>query len=398
MSTTPAATRPALTAPTTDPLRIGTTVTRFYVQHLTAAVFPLTAGLFLFGWRALVAVVIVTISSLVALGAWRHVGRRGAGLHPAHAIWFSLLLAMMFPAHLAADSAANGIAAPAFILAAAGVMLVIMMWMLGGLGAGRVHPVVATYLIIEILFGTALAPSRILRRDHLFTGDLLNAPTTPSPSATGEPWVLADPPSGPYDGHHRPLAMRQLQDFTTTSAQDERYWLSLDVLLRDHLPPLEDLIVAGQPAPIGLGSAIAVIVGGLFLLYRGLIDYRIPLLMLAAAYLVLLVAPIPTLVNDEPEYRWFVLGSRTSWEVGLTFVHYELLASPLVFAAIFLATAPSIRPFDKRARAVYATVAGATSAVAQLYLSISYGPYLALLLASLLTPYFDKRIGPRPLV
>jgi hypothetical protein len=47
---------------------------------------------------------------------------------------------------------------------------------------------------------------------------------------------------------------------------------------------------------------------------------------------------------------------------------------------------------------VYALVAGALAAPAQLYVSVSAGPYLALFAASLLTPLLDKWMGPKPLV
>jgi Na+-translocating ferredoxin:NAD+ oxidoreductase RnfD subunit len=89
---------------------------------------------------------------------------------------------------------------------------------------------------------------------------------------------------------------------------------------------------------------------------------------------------------------------EVNWQTALTFVHYELLAGPVVFMAFFLATAPSIRPVSKWARALYAIIAGLLTAVFQLYASVSYGPYLALLIASLLTPTFDKLLGPKPLV
>jgi hypothetical protein len=47
---------------------------------------------------------------------------------------------------------------------------------------------------------------------------------------------------------------------------------------------------------------------------------------------------------------------------------------------------------------VYAIVVGILAAVAQLYLSVSFGPYVALVLASPLTPLLDRWARPRPLV
>jgi len=74
------------------------------------------------------------------------------------------------------------------------------------------------------------------------------------------------------------------------------------------------------------------------------------------------------------------------------------MASPLLFAALFLATGPSIRPVTRRARVVYAIVAGLLSAPAVLYISVSMGPYLAVFAASLLTPLLDRWFTRKPLV
>ena len=45
-----------------------------------------------------------------------------------------------------------------------------------------------------------------------------------------------------------------------------------------------------------------------------------------------------------------------------------------------------------------AALIGILTAMFQLYASVSYGPYMALLIASLLTPWFDKWLRPKPLV
>ncbi|MDB5171685.1 MAG: RnfD, RnfE family, partial [Phycisphaerales bacterium] len=83
---------------------------------------------------------------------------------------------------------------------------------------------------------------------------------------------------------------------------------------------------------------------------------------------------------------------------GITFANYEVMASPVLFMAFFLATSPSIRPMARRARVIYAVLAGGFSAALQLYLGVAFGPYLALLLASLFTPALDKVFRPRAMV
>jgi electron transport complex protein RnfD len=174
----------------------------------------------------------------------------------------------------------------------------------------------------------------------------------------------------------------------------------LEALLRDRMPPLEDLIIGGAPAPIGTGCAIAIIIGGLFLLYRGMIDYRIPLLIFLAAYISMLVLPIPIVIRAASrDWKWLAIHDPSvGWPLALTLVNYEVMASPLLFMAFFLATAPSVRPLPRRGRVIYAILIGVAAAAAQLYISVAIGPYVALLAVSMLTPYLDRWFRARTLV
>jgi electron transport complex protein RnfD len=160
------------------------------------------------------------------------------------------------------------------------------------------------------------------------------------------------------------------------------------------------MVFGGQPGPIGTSSAVAVIVGGLFLLYRGLIDHRVPLIIVLTAYVALLVLPVPARISDDrAHWSWLVVREGdVDWATALTFVHYEIMASPLLFTALFLAADPSIRPLNRRARTVYALLTGLLAAPAQLYISVSVGPYLALFAASLLSPVLDRVYRPDPMV
>ena len=69
-----------------------------------ATVFPLTAGLILFGWRAMIAVALVVGGAAVGLAVWKRIGSRGRRIGTARALWMAMLLALALPAHLASRS------------------------------------------------------------------------------------------------------------------------------------------------------------------------------------------------------------------------------------------------------------------------------------------------------
>jgi Na+-translocating ferredoxin:NAD+ oxidoreductase RnfD subunit len=414
MTTTPPPTTEPVDAPPPAPFRVpqrpgsslrllhsGVDVNRFFATHLQATIFPITAGVAFYGWRALLVLAGVVASASAALLLWRRVGARGGELRLTHGIWMALLLALAMPAHLASGPSPRGtIAWP--LIPTAGLALAAMVWLFARAGSSRVHPVAVVFLLMASLFSVSLTPRSVLQRSGIVVGDVLDVAPVDG-SARGapikEPWVTA-PQVGGADAVVVRTAAVQLRDFTRGQAQLDRGWLTLDEVIRDRLPPLEDLIIGGQPGPIGAGSAVAVIMGGLFLLYRGMIDFRVPLLIVLAAFVTFLILPIPVVITENvPRWRWFAAGQPgVGWSWAITFANYELMAGPLLFVACFMATAPGVRPMTRRARALYAIVVGVAAAVAQLYLSVSFGPYVALVLASPLTPLLDRWVKPRPLV
>src|SRR4051812_49331714 len=84
--------------------RGGIGVNGFYLAHFLGAVFPATAGLLLYGWRAIGVLAAVVLCTILSTYIWRKIGPRGRTLHYAHAVWLSLLLALMLPAHLLGDA------------------------------------------------------------------------------------------------------------------------------------------------------------------------------------------------------------------------------------------------------------------------------------------------------
>jgi Na+-translocating ferredoxin:NAD+ oxidoreductase RnfD subunit len=384
-------------APVASPLHSGIGVTTFYSLHVLGALFPLTAGLLLYGWRAAGVTAVVMGSAAAAAAVWRRIGTRGRQVRVRYCLWLGLILSLMLPAQL---FTLRGSPAVWPILPAAGICVVIFSWLLGGLGTERIHPSLATTLVLCLLFAGLMTPRYVLRVDRMFLGDLLKSDDGINQARLrSDPWMNAPPP-GPYDSLMVESPGQNLLAYTASQQHTERASLTVQMLIRDQMPALEDLIIGGQSAAIGAGSAIAIIVGGLFLLYRGLIDFRIPLLATIAAMIALLILPIPVLITDtRTEWHWLAFREHyLGWSTAITFVNYEILAGPLLFTVFFLATAPGIRPLSRRGRTIFAIVLGVLAGVFQLYASVLIGPYIALLVASLLTPTMDRRLKPRTLV
>jgi Na+-translocating ferredoxin:NAD+ oxidoreductase RnfD subunit len=235
--------------------------------------------------------------------------------------------------------------------------------------------------------------------DRLLVGDVLNAAPMQEELADQNAWYTRRAPNG-FDSMRREPVGDELLAYTASQQRPERASLTVQMLIRDQMPPLENLIVAGQSSAIGNASAIAIIAGGLFLLYQGLIDFRIPLLGTLTAVTAMLILPIPVFITDTgAEWHWLAFREHyLGWPTAMTFVNYEILASPLLLTVFYLATAPGLRPMTRRGRTIFAVGLGLLSAIFQLYASVAMGPYIALLIIVLLTPTLDRFIHPHPLV
>src|ERR1700690_2706067 len=106
----------------------------FYALHVPAACLPLAAAALLYGWAGLATVAAVFGSTRAGLAVWAWVGRRGRQLNWPRCLWEGLLLAMILPPHLLSPQDWP-------IVPAAGFFLVMVEWLLGAIGSGRVHRV-----------------------------------------------------------------------------------------------------------------------------------------------------------------------------------------------------------------------------------------------------------------
>lgn len=370
------------------------THSRTYAMRLFGLGYPLAAGLLLYGWRAAGVIITLIAAAALAYFIWRHISPFGWQLSLRRTLASALILSMMLPAHLFQIGLSETSISLWPLIPAAALLLVMLIWFLCGIGLSRIYPLLLTLLLTTACFAPALMPHYVLYPNRLLGGDLLDT-RAPVQVHTRTGWSTLRSDSH-YDAIWREPASHYLLQYSSGRiALSNQTIPTLNGLLRGQMPPLEDLIIAGQPAPIGCASAIAIIVGGLFLLYRGLIDYRVPLLICLAAMVSFLILPIP--LGSARTHPWQGLifqGQQLGWSTVLTFANYQLMAGPLLFMAIFLATDHSINPASRSARTIWSICVGFLTAFMQLYASISTGPYIALLVMGLITTLLNRRIRP----
>lgn len=382
-----------LADPHPRPTHCGVAVGSMYALMLPALVPMLLSGLAFFGWRGAAAVATVVLATLLGVAGWRRVGQRGRSMHYRHALLQGLLLGCLIPAEafrtaLPWWSLGPGATWP--LLVGAGLLLALFYWVFGGVGT-RLHPVAATVLVLWIAFPAQMTPTAVLARPNLWKGDVLSQLPGRSDPATDPHLSVVLPPEAP-DAVRIQSAAETLTAFMRSSPSSDGIWLSLDALLRDQLPPLEDLVVGGHPMPVGLASTAAVLLGGLLLLYRGGADWRIPVWVLVSAFVAFLCLRLPVVITAQgPAWRWLAFREHgVTWETLATFGFYQLAAGPMVLMAFFLATDHASTPASRGGRIVYALVLGVLSAAGQLYFSVPTGSLAALLVVSLATPAITR--------
>ena len=270
-------------------------------------------------------------------------------------------------------------------LVATGGLLALADWFVRATGTRRLHPVVLTVAVLTLAVPSLTHTHRVLRPNDLVTGDVLDARVVVRNTATAVPWFAL--PKEPAKAIESTPPEEAVQAFLHGTPPPGRTTQTVARLLSDDLPPLEDLIVGGRPAPLGQGSVILLVIGGLFLVYRGVTPLRVPALALCACYATLAVLPLPVLVGPAAGRMWlFERDPRVGWFTGLTFVHYVLTASPFVVTTLFLAPQPGVRPARKWPAALFAIVYGTAAAAATVFVSVAGGAVLALLVVQAVWP------------
>lgn len=144
------------------------------------------------------------------------------------------------------------------------------------------------------------------------------------------------------------------------------------------LPSLMNMLLGIEGGCIGETCALALILGGIYLVARRVITFHIPVIFIATVFVLnLLVAP----------------EGYSSFD----YATYQILSGGLMLGAIFMATDYVTSPTTSLGKVIFAIGCGIMTFTIRIWGSNPGGVSFAILLMNLLTPYINKLTATKPI-
>lgn len=342
------------------------------------------ASLVFFGWRAVASIAVSAIATLVTyllLGLVMHLLRPK---RPADSVLHPLMLGMML-----------GCALPLYhkfdVHLLGGLLLGLLAHVVGRTHRLRLHAVALTIVIVWLLPAITVKwqmmylarltnppVESVLRPQHLVLGDVQDT----TEQVSFESW-WSTRQNQDTDAVRRHDAYAVLVRDQAKILQHEP--LLVNMLSSGELPRLEELMIGATPGAAGASSRAIVVLLGLYLMYRRLSSWQIPVAAVAAVLLTLTVMPLR--LPDGDTVPVLVRLLQLDPAIVVTYLGYFLLASPLLFIAMILA--PITAPMSVSGRWFYGLILGCTMLLAQWFLGLPDAAYLSLVLASAVSRPLD---------
>ena len=320
-------------------LREALSVQRIMLDVVIGLAPALVAAGIYFRARGLLLVGTCVVWSLAAEWFCNVLRKRPSSLWDLSAVVTGVILALSLPPALPLWAGAIG----AFFAVAIGKMV------FGGLGANIFNPAMVGRAFLTASFGV-----------------LMTTWTVPATLHPQLPRVGPDSKLEDVRTQATPLAWSKtaLKDKTGAWIYSERH-------------PLWRTLLGEKGGCLGETSALALLLGGLYLLARRIISIHIPLAVLTSAFA---FAGVAYLVNSEAHVQPF----------------YHVLSGALLFGAFFIATDPVTAPLTVRGQWIFGALIGAFTMLVRIAGEYPEGFMYAVLLANSVRPLIDRLVRPVP--
>lgn len=293
--------------------------TRSVMWEVCLALLPAgLAGVWFFGLRALVLILTCVASCVLAEALYQKHTHQKVTVGDMSAVVTGLLLAYNLPAN-----------APVWLAVVGSVIAIILVKQIfGGIGQNIFNPALMARAVLFISWGTLMASYPAPNGGQWLTG-----------MAGGEADVVASA---------TPLAAASSETYT-----------------------LWNLFLGNVPGVIGETSKLALLLGGVYLLCRRVIDWRIPVTFIGTVF-------ICYLLKD-----------------GASPALYQVLSGGLILGAFFMATDYATSPITRWGKIIMGVGCGLLLFVIRAFANYPEGCSFAILFMNAATPLIDKFTLPR---
>jgi electron transport complex protein RnfD len=295
-------------------VRGGLTVGRMMATIIAALVPAAAVGVYLFGLRALGLILLSVATAMAVEAAIEHLFHRPLSLRDGHAALTGLLVAMLL-----APTAPWWLA-----VVGAGTAVILGKMVFGGLGTYPFHPALVAWVVLTLSWPERMAA--------------FVAPHTLEPALT-------------------PLMAFK---------EDPALFYSYETWA---------LFLGAKPGPIGTGCGLALVLGGLVLILRGIIRWHIPVAFLLG---VAAFAGVMHLINSDLYPP----------------VSFHLVGGGVLMGAFFLAPEPVTSPVTPKGMVAFGMLAGLITMVIRMWGADPDGTVYGILVMNAATPLFN-RLRPR---
>lgn len=304
-----------LTVSASPHLRSSKTTTAIMLDVIISLIPALIAAVFIFGPRVLAVTATTVISCVLSEYISRKVMKRSNTIGDLSAVVTGVILAFNLPVSL-----------PLWMAAVGGVVaIVVVKQFFGGIGQNFANPAITARIILLLSFGKAM-------------GD----------------WTV-------------PLSWK-------TDAVSGATPLALLGTENAALPSKLDMLLGLRGGCLGETCAVALLIGGIYLVVRKIISPAIPLSFIGTVAVIMLI----------------------KGHGDLSYLTYQLLGGGLLLGAIFMATDYSTSPLNLKGKIVFGIGCGLFTSVMRLFTPMSEGVSFAILLMNLLVPHIERLTAPKP--
>lgn len=300
-----------LTVSSSPHLNCGTTTRRIMFDVILALVPASIAAVVLFGWKSIMLIAVCIISCVALEYICRRVMKRNNTTGDLSAVVTGLLLALNLPSGMNPLIAVFGCV----------VAIVVVKQMFGGIGNNFVNPAITARIVLLVSF-----PTQMTTWEKPF--EWLNS----ADSVTGA----------------TPLAL---------AAQGEK-------------TSCMDLFLGNTGGCIGETCALALIIGGIYLVARKVISPVIPLCFIGTVFV------LSFLLGQDPLFH--------------------ILSGGVMLGAIFMATDYTTSPMSLPGKIIFGIGCGIITVLIRLYANLPEGVSFSIILMNILVPHIERLTTPKP--